>query len=191
MTTRINLLPWREEMRKSRERNFYAMLAVAAAVGAGIWLLAHAHLAGRIEFQTARNDYLQQEMANLDRKIVKIRDLESTKKKLIARMNVIQELQQGRPQIVHLFNQFVTTLPDGLYLTGIKESGDSLNITGVAESNSRVSSYMENLENSHWLSDPELTVIEVEERSDLRVSNFELTVKEAKPKAEKGEETAG
>jgi type IV pilus assembly protein PilN len=191
MTTRINLLPWREELRKRRERTFYLMLVVAAAVGAGIWLTVHAHLSGRIDYQRARNDYLEQEMTKLDRKIVKIRDLESTKKKLIARMNVIQELQQGRPQIVHLFQQFVTTLPEGLYLTGIREQGGSLQIEGVAESNSRVSSYMENLDASPWLTNPDLTVIEVKDRSDLRVSDFQLTVKEKKAKSDGDEEGAG
>ena len=178
MSTRINLLPWREERRKQRERRVYGLFAGAAVLGAVVWFLGHSHLDGRIDFQKARNQMLQSEIQQLDQRIVKIRDLESTKKKLLARMRVIQDLQQDRPRIVHLFEQFVTTLPEGVYLTGIAEKGDNFTLTGVAESNARVSNFMENLDSSDWLTDPDLSVIEISERQGMRVSNFTLVVRQ-------------
>ena len=178
MSTRINLLPWREERRKQRERRVYGLFAGAAVLGAVVWFLGHSHLAGRIDFQQARNQMLQSEIQQLDQRIVKIRDLESTKKKLLARMRVIQDLQQDRPRIVHLFEQFVTTLPEGVYLTGIEENGNNFTLTGVAESNARVSNFMENLDSSDWLTDPDLSVIEISEEEGMRVSNFTLVVRQ-------------
>lgn len=183
MAININLLPWREELRKKRERTFYAMLAASVLFGAGVWLLTHIELDGRIDYQRDRNELIEQEIAHLERKIVKIRELEATKKKLIARMGVIQKLQQGRPQIVHLFHQFVTTLPDGLYLSSLQERGSRITVTGVAESNARVSNYMENLDGSQWLTDPDLNVIEVKERKKFRTSNFTLVVTQTHPAA--------
>lgn len=188
MSTRINLLPWREERRKQRERRVYGLFAGAAALGAVVWFVGHSHLDGRIDFQRARNQMLQSEIQQLDQRIVRIRDLEATKNKLLARMRVIQDLQQDRPRIVHLFEQFVTTLPEGVYLTGIEEQGDSFTLTGVAESNARVSNFMENLDSSDWLTDPDLSVIEISEREGMRVSNFTLTVRQpAEPASEAGQ----
>lgn len=181
MATRINLLPWREELRKKRERAFYGMLAASLLLGAGVWLITHTELNGRIDYQRDRNQFLQQQIAQLDKQIVKIRKLEATKKKLIARMEVIQKLQQGRPQIVHLFYQFVTTLPEGLYLTSLQEQGERITVTGVAESNARVSNYMENLDGSQWLTDPNLNLIEVKDHNGFRTSNFTLVVKQTTP----------
>lgn len=176
MTTRINLLPWREALRKKRERDFYGMLGAALALGAVVWFGVHSHLEGRIGYQNDRNAFIEREISRLERQIVRIRELESTKEQLIARMNVIQRLQQGRPEVVHLFEQFAVTPPEGLYLDSIKQAGANVTITGVAESNARVSNFMENLDASEWLEDPDLSVIQVEEREGTRVSNFTLTV---------------
>lgn len=181
MATRINLLPWREELRKKREHAFYAMLVAALLAAFSVWLITHTALNSRIDYQNTRNQLLKHEIAKLNKQIVKIRELKATKKKLIARMGVIQKLQQGRPQIVHLFHQFVATLPDGLYLTSLKEQGEHITITGVAESNARISNYMENLDGSHWLTDPDLNVIEVKDHNDFRISNFTLVVKQTSP----------
>ncbi|MDN5848354.1 MAG: PilN domain-containing protein [Nitrococcus sp.] len=185
MAIQINLLPWREELRKKRERAFYGMLAASLLAGAGVWLVTHTELNGRIDYQQNRNEFLTQEIARLDEKIVEIRELEATKTKLIARMGVIQKLQQGRPQIVHLFHQFVATLPEGLYLTSINQQGSQITVTGVAESNARVSNYMENLDGSQWLTDPDLNVIEVSDHNGFRISNFTLAVKQTNPTATK------
>lgn len=176
MATRINLLPWREELRKQRERNFYTGLGAAVALGALIWFAGHWHFEGRIDYQQRRNQYLEDEIAKLDRRIVRIRELEETRARLEARMRVIETLQQGRPQVVRLMQQFVATLPDGLYLTSLSEQADGIAITGVAESNARISNYMENLEQSQWLRDPNLSVIEVHERGGIRISDFTLSV---------------
>ncbi|WP_018718662.1 PilN domain-containing protein [Arhodomonas aquaeolei] len=178
MSTRINLLPWREAARKRRQQRFYAMLGAAAMIGALIWGGVHMYFAGRIDYQQERNDLLRTEISRLDQRIAKIRKLEETKQRLISRMEVIQKLQHGRPQIVHLFEQWSETLPDGLYLDKLVEKDDSITIDGLAESNARVSSYMENLNGSPWMTDPDLTVIEVEERNGRRVSDFTLKVRE-------------
>lgn len=176
MATRINLLPWREELRKQRERNFYTGLGAAVALGALIWFVGGWHFDGRIGYQQQRNQYLEDEIATLDRRIVRIRELEETRARLEARMRVIETLQKGRPQVVRLMQQFVATLPDGLYLTSLSEQADRIDITGVAESNARVSNYMENLENSEWMRNPNLSVIEVHERNGIRISDFTLSV---------------
>lgn len=179
--TRINLLPWREERKKERQTEFVVLLVFAAALGLGVWFGVSQYLSGVIQYQQSRNDLLQQEIHKLDEKIVKIKDLESTKAKLIARMNVIQRLQQGRPQIVHVFQQIASTLPEGVYLTGLQQKGGSIVLQGVGQSNARVSNYMQNLDGSDWLADPSLQVIQVKDDGGVRVSNFALTVKEENP----------
>ncbi|WP_440996385.1 PilN domain-containing protein [Arhodomonas sp. SL1] len=178
MATRINLLPWREAERKRRQQRFYTLIGAAALVGVAIWFAGHWYLGDRIDYQQQRNRLLENEIASLERQIVEIRKLEETKERLIARMEVIQELQRGRPRIVHLFEQFVTTLPDGLYLTSLQDQDNRITIEGVAESNARISRYMENLDDSDWLTDPDLSVIEVENRNGQRLSDFTLLVQE-------------
>jgi len=185
MATKINLLPWRQELRDQRKREFGGMLALALVAGAGVWFGVHTHLNGQIAYQQNRNDFLRDQITKLDKQILKIKDLEKTKKELLARMKVIQELQQGRPQVVHVFEQLVRTVPDGLYLTKVAEAGDSLNIDGVAESNGRISNYMENLDGSPWLTNPNLQIIEVQDKGNSRVSRFTMKVKETSPSEEK------
>lgn len=190
--TRINLLPWRDELKKERKVQFGIMLGVAAVLGGLVWAAGHWHYEGQIEHQQYRNQVLESEIKVLDQRIAKIKDLEATKAKLVARMNVIQELQQGRPQIVHLFHQLSTTLPDGVYVTAIKQVGNSVSINGVAESNARISSFMERLDASAWLANPKLEVIQVKESQRRRVSEYTLTVQQANPSAEAaGQASAG
>lgn len=192
MSTRINLLPWREAARKRRQQRFYGMLGAAVAAGALIWGGVHMHFAGRIDYQEQRNDLLRAEISRLDQRIAKIRKLEETKQRLISRMEVIQKLQQGRPRIVHLFEQWSETLPEGVYLDSLVEKGDTITIDGLAESNARVSSYMENLHGSPWMADPDLTVIEVRQSNGRRVSDFTLKVRETAAEDEAdGEGDAG
>lgn len=179
--TRINLLPWREELRKERQKQFVGMLVLSAILGGVVWAAGHMHYAGLIDHQNFRNQTLEREIAELQKRIVKIQDLETTKARLIARMNVIGELQQGRPQIVHLFDQLVKTLPDGVHLISLKQSGQKINLTGSAESNARISSFMENLDRSAWLADPHLEVIEVKSSAAVRVSEYKLTVQQETP----------
>src|SRR5690606_33778837 len=161
--TRINLLPWREELKKQRQNQLILMLLAAVVAGLGVWFVGHSYYDDLISYQNHRNRLLEREIAELDKRIAKIRELESTKAKLKARMEVVQELQQGRPLVVHMMHQLVATLPDGVYLTSVKQTGSNIVLTGVAESNARISSFMENLDKSGWLYDPRLTVIQVKE----------------------------
>lgn len=181
MATRINLLPWREDRRQQQKKEFVGMLVAALILGVGVVYAGDSYYQGRIEYQERRNELLRSEIDKLDDRLQEISELKKTKKRLIQRMNVIQDLQKGRPQIVHLFEQLVTTLPEGLYLERINEQGDSLAIEGVAESNARVSDYMENLEGSPWLTEPNLSVVQVKDSQGTRVSQFTLSVKQTGP----------
>jgi type IV pilus assembly protein PilN len=157
---RINLLPWRDAQRKERKLKFMVALG-GAVIGAlvmtgAVYLLYNA----MIDAQDSRNEMLTQQIKHLDRQIEEINDLEQTKAQFIARMQIIEKLQRSRPEIVHLFDQIVKTLPDGVYLTGITQSGDHLKFTGVAQSSTRVSAFMRNIDSSQWLKNPTLEVIQ-------------------------------
>jgi type IV pilus assembly protein PilN len=171
---RINLLPWREELRKQKQREFAFTLAGAAILGALLVLLAHMQVQGMIESQSARNRFLEEEIVKLDNRIAKIRDLESTKAKLLARMNVIQQLQSSRPLSVHLLDDIVRTLPEGVYLEKLAQEGNNLTFFGVAQSNARVSAYMRNIDGSVWLSKPTLDVIQTETEKRRRIAKVNL-----------------
>lgn len=184
---KINLLPWREELRTEKTRQFITMIGLSAFMTAAIILLVHVNIAGLISHQESRNDILNKEIEKLDLALKEIKELENTKEELLSRMEVIQSLQQRRPQIVHLFDEFVRTVPDGIYLTSIKQQGNALTINGVAESNGRVSAYMRNIDASEWMSTPKLSVIKTKKGS-LRSSDFVLTTSQSAPKDE-GEES--
>ncbi|MGH8172750.1 MAG: PilN domain-containing protein [Rhodanobacteraceae bacterium] len=157
---RINLLPWRTERRKLREREFYMLLAAAAVGG----LLALFGLIGwmsaRIDNQTQRNTYLTNEIKGLDKQIEEIKELDKTKSQLLTRKQIIEQLQSNRSQMVHLFDEMVKTVPDGVRLSSLKQAGDVLTLEGVAESNARVASYMRNIDNSPWMGRTDLRKIE-------------------------------
>lgn len=164
---RINLLPWRAERRKQRQRDFYAMLGGAAIGGAALALLIGMFYSGQISGQHERNAYLETEIAEVKKQNAEIERLEHQRTRLLARKEVIEKLQAKRSQMVHLFDSLVRTIPDGVVLTGIKQEGDQLTLAGRTQSNARVSTYMRNLETSGWMSNPELTIIEAkaQERS--------------------------
>lgn len=183
---RINLLPWREERRRQRSREFarQAVLTIflAAAVGGYGWY----HVNGLVEAQQDRNKYLEDQIAVLRDEIREIEELESTREQLVARMEIIQDLQQRRPQVVHLFDQIAARLPDGVHLVELTQRGDDLTLRGRAESNARVSSFMRNLDASDWLQQPQLEVIETD-RQD-RVNAFTLHLAQTTPGADDDEE---
>ena len=181
---RINLLPWREELRAEKTRQFVSMLGMFAFLTATILGAVHVNIAGQISHQQSRNTILTTEINKLELAIKEIEQLESTKDELLSRMEVIQSLQHRRPQIVHLFDDFVRTVPEGIYLTSIKQSGTSININGVAESNGRVSAYMRSIDASDWMSTPKLSVIQTKAGS-LRSSSFVLTTSQSSPSDEK------
>lgn len=191
--TRINLLPWREELRQERQKQFITLLVLTVLLAGAIVGLIHFQMSSKIDYQNARNRYLQTEIAKLDDEIKEIRELRKVRKSLIERMEVIQDLQSSRPSIVHLFTELVTTVPNGVFLKTLTQTNDQLRIDGEAESNARVSSYMRNLSNSEWLKDPNLDVIEIEDKKVQRISTFILTVKQTSPNAEQAndDETLG
>ncbi len=188
----INLLPWREAKRKEQQKQFLQALGLAALAGVLVVVAAHVAIGRIAENQQARNDLLKQEIRVLDKRIRDIKELEKTKQALLDRMDIIQQLQRSRPVAVHLFDELVTTLPGGLYLTLIKQKGNTLEIRGKAESDARVSSYMSNLDRSPWLQDPRLEVIETvkEGRKDSGpvLRSFVLKVDKEMPKTVAGEE---
>ena len=176
---RLNLLPWREERRRQLTIEFgrQALLGVVLALAAGGY--AWYHVDGLIQHQRDRNEFVEKEIAKLDEQIAEIKELEETRRQLIARMEVIQELQQRRPQIVHLFYEIADTLPDGVYLTNITQKGDQLTVKGRAESNARVSSYMRKLAASDWLKDPRLQIIEAQDSE--QANQFTLNLAQTAP----------
>jgi type IV pilus assembly protein PilN len=157
---RINLLPWREGERKERKLAFTVALGVAA-LGAGLTtFVAYIVFGSMVEAQEARNDKLRVEIKAVDKQIEEINNLENSKQKFIARMTIIEQLQRSRPEIVHVFDEIVRTLPDGVYLTGVKQNFKRFKFEGVAQSSTRVSSFMRNLDGSVWLRNPELEVVQ-------------------------------
>ena len=157
---RINLLPWRAERRAQRQKEFMVMLG-ASALGAAVLAFAIVSWHGaQVDGQHERNDYLKAQIATLDQQIVEIEQLDQQKAQLLARKEVIEQLQANRSQMVHLFDSLVRTIPDGVVLTSIRQEGEVLRLEGRAQSNARVSTYMRMLETSGWMSRPELEIIE-------------------------------
>lgn len=156
----INLLPWRAEQRQRRQRDFLAGLGVAVVFAALVALLARLWVAGLIDDQVARNDLLRSEIAVLDKQIEEILKLEEEKARLVSRMEIIETLQKSRPEVVQLFDEIVKTLPDGVYLAKVSQSGHKLEFSGTAQSSTRVSAFMRNIDSSEILASPGLRVIE-------------------------------
>jgi len=150
-------------------------------------LLAHFHIDGLIDNQNQRNAFLKTQIAVLDQRIGRIKELEKMKADLLARMNVIQELQRSRPESVHLMDELVRSLPDGVYLKSFTQKGRSLDMAGVAQSNARVSDYMRNIDASDWLTAPRLDLIKTTEVRRTRVANFNLRGKQKSHKPQDDE----
>jgi len=171
---RINLLPWREQERKVRRREF------AVAAGAAVFAAAIFVLGGKLVYsswtdaQTEKNNLLKKEIVKLDAQIADIQDLENRKQRLVARMEIIEKLQRSRPEIVHLFDEIVRIVPEGVYLTQIKQTNRKLEIHGVAQSSTRVSTFMRNIDASSWMDNPTLQVVETAQNSPTGCSSFTL-----------------
>jgi type IV pilus assembly protein PilN len=172
---RINLLPWREQERKVRRREFLVALG-GAAFAAVIFVIGGKLLySSWIDSQAAKNNLLKKEIVKLDAQIADIQDLENRKQRLVARMEIIEKLQRKRPEIVHLFDELVKTVPEGIYLTQMKETGKKLEIKGVAQSSTRVSTFMRNIDSSAWMDNPQLQVVESTKDSPTGGSSFTMT----------------
>lgn len=176
MATRINLLDWRAERRARRKQQFQIMLGLGFVISAAVVGLGYFAVGQAIEGQNERNQFLTQQIAELDLKIKEIQELEKTRQNLLSRMKVIEQLQQSRSATVHFFDEIVNTIPDGVYLTGVKQSGQNITIDGVAESSGRISAYLKNLDASPWFKDPRLVVIKTAEKNKQRNSEFQLQV---------------
>ena len=171
---RINLLPWREGQRKERKLAFLVALGIAALAAGVTAFAAYLMYGSMIESQQHRNDQLRAEIRILDKQIEEINNLESAKQKFIARMEIIEKLQRSRPEIVHVFDEIVRTLPEGVYLTSVKQTDKKLKFDGVAQSSTRVSTFMRNIDSSQWLRNPELEVVQTTKGSGPG-SSFTLT----------------
>lgn len=188
---RINLLPWRAERRAVRQREFFMMLGTAAAaavlaVGA-VWYWMDARILNQVD----RNEYMQAQIKEVEKKLTEIKELDKTRSKLLQRKQVIEQLQANRSQMVHMFDELVRTIPDGVRLTSLKQVGDVLTLEGVAQSNASVATYMRNVEASPWLGHPDLKKTEIKRTSEKRMPyDFAMDVKLRKPASAEGEEGA-
>lgn len=205
MTTTINLLPWREERRKRQQQEFILLLVAAAIIGIVLFFGWKMMVDGQIADQRARNSHIQAKSAELDAKIKEINELKARRDELVARMEVIQNLQGNRPTIVYIFDQLVRTMPDGVYYASVKREGEKFVIHGVAESNNRISRLMRNFDDSPWFADANLIKVAAVEKAGSRSGGcyelkavagssgsqtncFELTVKQTSPNSNKEEE---
>ena len=180
---RINLLPWREQLREERKQRFLVTLVGVLIVAGGMVFLADQYLNATITQQNARNDFIRNEISALDSRIKEISELKTRRQQLVERMKIIQDLQGNRPIAARVFDQLVRTLPDGVYFADVKMAGKSISIEGAAESNNLVSSLMRNQDSSDWLTAPNLTEVKAVSADKLDQANtFKLTVQQTLPK---------
>ena len=178
---RINLLPWRVERRKQRQQDFIKMVGVSVVAAVALVFLIISYHNGQIDGQKERNAYLETQIKEVDAAITEIEKLDEQKARLLARKEVIEELQSNRSQMVHLFDSLVRTIPDGVVLTSIKQDSQTLTLDGRAQSNARVSTYLRNLEGSGWMKTPDLSIIEAAGDDKALPYQFTLSVKLANP----------
>ena len=176
---RINLLPWREAERKKRQREFGVAMAGAVVAGILVVLSTMFVYSNMIDNQKDRNDRLIAEIAELEKSIAEIDGLERQKERLLARMDIIEQLQKSRPEIVHLFDEVARQLPEGVYLTGLKQTGSRVEMRGVAQSSTRVSALMRQIDASDWMSDPEVERVETTQSGASRQSEFVVYLKQS------------
>lgn len=172
---RINLLPWREEKRKEQQKQF-ASITILSVVFVGFVILAvHLQYSRMIDYQKSRNTFLQREISKVEKQIKEIEALEKEKQRLLARMNVIQQLQHNRPEIVHMIDELVRVIPDGTYLTSFKQNNQALSIEGLAQSNARVSAFMRNVAASEWFANPVLKIIKSDTKDTDATRKFVMS----------------
>lgn len=179
---RINLLSWREQLREERKKQFLSILALIVIVAGLLVFLGDRTINGKIDHQNARNEFLRKEIRLLDGRIKEIEQLQARRSQLLERMKIIQDLQGNRPIIVRVFDEMVRTLPDGVYFTSVDMKGSVIGIKGGAESNSRVSNLMRQMDASDWLASPNLTAVKAVTQGALDQANvFEMSVRQTEP----------
>ncbi|MBK8288478.1 MAG: PilN domain-containing protein [Cellvibrionales bacterium] len=176
MATKINLLPWRAELREQRKKDFLTILAGCALVGALVFAIWYLAIQSLIDYQKMRNQKLQSEISLLDKKVDEINALKKQRMEMIDRMKVIQSLQGTRPLIVHIFDEIVRTQPDGVFFSKIERKDNRIFVTGTAESNNRVSTLMRDLGKSEWFENPLLTKVQANPTLGEQGTDFNLTV---------------
>jgi type IV pilus assembly protein PilN len=185
---RINLLPWREELRKQKKQKFLETIGLSVVLTLIIFGLVHMYIEGLKAYQEQRNRMLQTEIALLDKKIIEIKSIEEKKSKLLSKIELIQKLQKSRPEIVHLFDEIPKATPDGVFLTKFTQKGSELIFEGKSQSNARVSAFMTAIDASSWLQTPTLNVIQKPEKTDSeQLSDFSLHAKLGKKNAKEAE----
>lgn len=180
----INLLPWREARRQELKKDFLTTTALMVALGIGLLMLGDRVVNAQIDNQKSRNAYLTENIKELDKMVAEIRELQKRRNQLIDRMRVIQELQGNRPIIVRVLDQIVRTVPDGVFYSSLSTKGKTISVSGVAESNNRVSSLMRRLDASDWLANPNLDKVKAAPNFGDQANTFNLTVKVQAPSAE-------
>jgi type IV pilus assembly protein PilN len=181
---RVNLLPHREIRRKRQRQQFFVTLGIVVLIGAGIWFVVHTYLEDQFDNHVSRNKYLQSEIEKLDKQIAEIQKLKDQTAALLARKRVVETLQVTRSEVVHLLDQLVRQLPDGVYLKSIKQSGTRVTINGLTQSQARVSTLMRNLESSPHLENPGLIEIRGAQQGNQRVNEFVMNISISRAKAE-------
>jgi type IV pilus assembly protein PilN len=171
---RINLLPWRVELRQKRKKEFLVALAGSLVVAVGVVYLSKLTVQGWTRGQQARNQVLKTEIAALDKQIQEISGLEGQRDRLVARMQVITQLQRSRPEVVHLFDELVNAIPEGVYLTEVVQQGVRIEVRGNAQSSTRVSALMRNIDDSEWLRQPGLEGVDFVTRGTERNAQFRV-----------------
>jgi type IV pilus assembly protein PilN len=181
---RINLLPHREVRRKHQQQQFFTLLGSVVVIGAAVWFVVHSYLDEQLETQQGRNKYLQAEIVKLDKQIAEIQKLKDQTAALLARKRVVETLQGNRSEVVHLLDQLVRQLPDGVYLKSVKQTGSQVTITGLTQSQARVSTLMRNLESSPQLESPGLVEIKAIQQGGQRVNEFIMNINITRAKVE-------
>ena len=180
---KINLLPWREEKRKQQQKDFMGAIGLGVIATVFIFILVYMQIEGMKAHQLGRNSMLNEEIRLVEKKITEIKDIEEKKRKLLTKIEVIQTLQESRPQIVHLFDELAKITPEGIFLTTFRQTESNLSFSGKSQSNARVSAYMRAVDASPWLESPVLKVIKGQgkKKNDER-SDFKMIAKQGKQK---------
>lgn len=179
--SKINLLPWREELRKEKMQDFAKMAGIFALAGALVVGVVHFYHVKLTEYHESRNSTIEDWTADLDKRIAEIQELERQKQRLLDRMRAIEQLQGNRPLIVRFFDELITTLPEGVSINSITQQGARVTISGEAQSYARVASFMNDLDSSDWLSNPRLSEIQGTNAAGMRISGFNLTFTQVIP----------
>lgn len=188
---RINLLPHRELARAARRRQFNILLGIAVGIGVLVVVLGHTFIATQQSSQEARNAFLDQEIAKLDTQISEIKKIREQTQALLERKQVVETLQSNRTEVVHLFDQMIRLLPEGLYLKSFKQVGNEVTLNGYTQSSARVSTLMRNLEDSPWFESTRLIEIKAATVNNLRANEFVLTVKQTRQQADEADDKGG